>query len=55
MMFVRGQGADFATIPRTIDDETVDLTLAAAEKIGWNFVEDVNARTSSRSVSPRPP
>lgn len=42
---MRGAGGPLGvTVPRSIDDETVDLALAAADKVGWAFVEDVNAQ-----------
>jgi choline dehydrogenase len=42
---VRGAGGPVGiSVPQESDDETVQLFLQSAEKAGWGFVEDLNAR-----------
>ena len=42
---VRGSGGPVGiSIPKEIDDETVQLFLASADKAGWDFVDDLNAQ-----------
>jgi choline dehydrogenase-like flavoprotein len=42
---VRGSGGPVGiSIPKEIDDETVRLFLASADKAGWDFVDDLNAQ-----------